>query len=333
MNYLFSRRVLSSLFSSIVLFLFATNAVVASSNKNNNALIVHRAEGGIRNISWIKIPRGGGLRKRKERQQLQGQERGEQPTVLPTTPDTEHLHDYEYAPNVFPKEEEERIFINEALKANFLFQHLSIERDPDQDNQHLSDIVTSFEKQVYDKGNFLFKQGDTENTNYMYLIASGSCSVTIDGKLLPYPYGTIGQGSVIGDLALLYGTARAATVRAETFVKVYRLHKTDFHYFMDYAPADRNGNTSRAEKIKQEVSDIDSIIDRISGVKTIYDGNVIQQFKPSRKWLWRCWRGTIMQHAWKAAVGNMSISLCFQIALRLLNNRIFKNPITWPIGE
>lgn len=329
---------MSSLFPSIVLFLFAANALVANSNKNNDVLIFRRADEDIRNNSWNKIPRGGDPRKRKERHQLQTQERSEQLTVLPTTPGTDDLSHYEYTPNTFPKEEEERIFIKEALKATFLFQHLSIERDQDQDNQHLSDIVTSFEKQVYNKGDFLCKQGDTENTNYLYLIASGSCSVSVDGRLLPYPYGTIGLGSVIGDLALLYGTARAATVRAKTLVKVYRLHRTDFDHFMNYAPVDRNENsssssTSRAEKIKQEVSEIDSIIDRISGVKTKYDGDVIQQFKPSRKWLWRCWRGTIMQHAWKAAVGNMSISLFFMIALRLLNDRIFKNPITWPIGE
>jgi hypothetical protein len=199
--------------------------------------------------------------------------------------------------------------------------------------------VSSFEKQVYDKGTLLCKQGDTENTDYLYLIASGTCSVAVDGMVLPEPYGTSGSGTLIGDLAVLYGTPRAATVHAKTDVKVYRLHRADFHHFMDHTAADRDEKSSsftstsnRAEKVKRDIREIDRIIDRISGVKTKYDGDIIQQFKPSRKWLWSRWKGTVMQHAWKSAAANMSISLSFMLTLRLLNDFIFKTPITWPIG-
>ena len=90
---------------------------------------------------------------------------------------------------------------------------------------------------------------------------------------------------------------------------------------------------SRAEKVKRDVREIDDIIDRISGVKTKYDGDIIQKFKPGRMWLWSQWRGTIMQHAWRPVVGNMIISLLFMIAIRFLNDHVFRNPVTWPIGE
>ena len=264
-------------------------------------------------------------------------------TVISKIPATEPHSDDEYAPNVFPKEEKEWLFIKESLKTNFLFQDLSTNGEEENDYHHLSDIVKSFEKHVYKKGEFLCKQGDTENADYMYLIARGSCSISIDGKVLPEPYGTIGRGSFIGDLALLYETARAATVRTKTIVTVYRLHRKDFHHFMDHATAsrddscneDRNSSassTSWAEEIKQQVSEIDSIIDRISGVKTKYDGEVLQQFKPSRAWLWTRWSGTIMQHAWKSAVGNMSISLFLMISIRLFHRRIFEDHISWPLG-
>jgi len=322
---------LQSLFLSNALLVTVVDALVVDSSRlsNNNhigSLVFQRTGGSIWSNNLNKIPRGGNDFKREPQRQLQAQERREVRTALYTNTDDE------YTPNVYPKTIEETAFIEEVLQANFLFQDLFIE---DHENQELAGVVSSFEKQVYDKGTLLCEQGDTENTDYLYLIANGTCSIAVDGKVLPEPYGTIGSGSLIGDLALLYGTPRAATVRAKTDVKVYRLHRADFHHFMDYAAADRDeksSSSSRAEKVKRDIREIDSIIDRISGVKTKYDGDIIQQFKPSRKWLWSRWKGTVMQHAWKSAVVNMSISLSFMLTLRLLNDFIFKTPITWPVG-
>jgi hypothetical protein len=326
----------SPLFPKIILFWAVANAIVIlsageDSNRRNGFSMFRRAGSDLRNSSLNKIAPGGQVRQRKDLRKQHVRERME-PQTIPTKSNTEDLSDDEYTPNIFLKEEEEIKFIKEVLNENFMFQDLCME------SQQLSDIVTSFEKYSYDEGDYLYKQGETENTDYMYLIARGSCSVAIDGKVLPLPYGKIGPGSLIGDLALLYGTPRAATVRAKAAVRVYRLHKTDFNHFMHKAAADSDDcsatdknapspSTSTAEKMKEEMSKIDRVIDRISGVKTRYDGDVIQQFKPSRKWLWSRWNGTIMQHVWKTALGNMSISLFFMIALRLCSD------LTWPIGK
>ena len=281
MKYFNWRRKLLLLYISKALVVLSARS---TSNKNIGLPGFCRAGGGVRNSSW-KIPPAGVLGRRKDQE--------------------ESRPDDDYKANVFPKKEKEIIYIQEALKTNILFQDLS----QVEDNQHLLDIVASFEKHIYNKGDFLCQQGEKENADYMYLIASGRCSVSIDGKILPNPYGRVGPGSIVGDLALLYRTARAATIRTETIVEVYRLHRKDFDYFMNHAAIKGDDTSSRAETIKRQLSEIDSIIDRISGVKTKYEGDVIQQFKPSRLWLWTRWRGTIMQHAWKAAVGNMLISL------------------------
>jgi CRP-like cAMP-binding protein len=254
--------------------------------------------------------------------------------------------------NVFPKEEEELLFINEVLRANFLFQDFSSIHEDKKgivvENPSLSTVVESFEKLTYERGTVLCTQGDSADTDYLYLIASGSCSVFIDGKKLPDPYGTMGEGSLIGDLAMLYGTARAATVRCQTDVTVYRLHRTDFYHFLDQSSTssnsdvnvDNNNNnndhdtvSARQKEIQQQVKEIDEVIDQISGVKSKYDGSIIRQFQPDRYWLWSRWRGTILQHAWKTAAMNMLVSLFFLAGLRLANNHIFNNPMTWPIGE
>ena len=350
----------SPLFLSSLLLLAVANALLVAStmkpnnnnnNNNNNALLASLGAGGVcggSNIIWSKnnkynhISQGGGIRNRnsslrKQQQQQQQQQlqerqrRRQQSSFFSAASDSEDPADYdEYTPNVFPKEEEERLFIKDVLKANFLFRDLSGKTNPE--NPDLSEIVASFEKHTYDEGTLLCKQGDTEDTDYLYLIVSGSCSVSIDGKVLPDPYGTMGSGSLIGDLAMLYGTARAATVRTETPVTVFRLHQANFYHFLDYAAADRD-NTPRKEKIQRHIKEIDGILDQISGVKSKYHGNIIRPFQPGRRWLWGQWRGTILQHAWKPALANMAMSLLFITFLRLANDHIFKNPITWPVGK
>jgi len=300
-------------------------------SENKGLFSISHSENGILKKNLHQLQGGAKEHKRKQ-QQYQTYERLEQ--LVDIDPDTSS----EYSPKVFPKEENETRFIKEVLKANLMFQDLFSKKG--EKNHGLSNIVASFEKQIFDEGTLLCEQGDTANTDYLYLIASGSCSVSIDGKILPDPYGTIGLGSLIGELALLYGTARAATVRTKTAVSVYRLERRDFHHFMNCNPADSDKTqtdsspytNSRAEKVKRDLREIDGIIDRFSGVKTKYDGDIIQKFKPSRMWLWSKWRGTIMQHAWRGVVGNMVISLLFMMALRFLNYNVFKSPVTWPIG-
>ncbi|KAL7450137.1 hypothetical protein ACHAWC_002108, partial [Mediolabrus comicus] len=75
------------------------------------------------------------------------------------------------------------------------------------------------------------------------------------------------------------------------------------------------------------IKKIDQVIDKISGVKTRYGGDIIRQYKPARKWLWGRWKGTILQQAWTAAAANMMISICFIATLRH-----FCKP-TWAVGQ
>ena len=342
-----------SLFLSNLFLLAVANALLVSSsrpNGSNNALLTSLGAGGeIRrsNIwnNWSQISRGGGVRNRKSvlrRQQQQQQLQGwQQQNMFSAASDSEDPAAYEYIPKVFPKEDEEMLFIKEVLKANFLFQDFSDENN--EENLDLSVVIASFEKFTYNEGTMLCKQGDTEDTDYLYLIVSGSCSVSIDGKLLPDPYGTMRSGSLIGDLAMMDGTARAATVCTETPLTVFRLHRTDFYHFLDYADVDRNDSdksdadssspASRTEKIQQQVEEIDEILDQISGVKSKYLGDIIRPFQPERRWLWSRWKGTILQHAWKSAVSNMVVSFLFLTAVRIASDHILKSPVTWPVGE
>mmetsp|Transcript_16128 Transcript_16128/g.22853 ORF Transcript_16128/g.22853 Transcript_16128/m.22853 type:complete len:426 (-) Transcript_16128:204-1481(-) len=126
--------------------------------------------------------------------------------------------------------------------------------------------------------------------------------------------------AMVGEMALLMDQDRLATVTAKTNVVAFRLDRASFNHFM-------TGPLVKTEDIKAELKEIDLVIDKVSGVSKRYKGNIIQQYKPSRRWLWRQWRATILQQSWKAAATMMLVSTCFVAIIR-----IFCEP-TWAMGQ
>lgn len=192
----------------------------------------------------------------------------------------------------YDKNEEQTEFLNSVIKTSVFVGELS-------DNLS-SDLISSFKPFKYKKGTVLCYEGDNEAES-MYVVEDGECSVFVEGAKLPEPYGTMSRGSIIGENSLLYDTPRAATVIAKTDIRVFCLDKEAFKHFLHRIPA-------KEEDIKQQITKIDKVIDQVSGLRTKYGGDVIQKFKPSRRWLWSRWTGTILQHAWKTAVANMILS-------------------------
>ena len=204
--------------------------------------------------------------------------------------------------------EDDRAFIKSVLRQDVLF------RDVVQEGSH-SDLASTFDRVEYKKGEVIFSQGDTDK-EFMLILKEGECSITIDGEEIPGIYGTMRPPAMVGELALLMDRERAATVIAKTNVVAFRLDRASFKYFI-----------VKSEDIKAEIRNIDHVIDKISGIKTRYGGDIIRQFKPSRRWLWGRWHGTIFQQAWKVAVAIMLVSACFVAAVRF-----FCHP-TWHLGQ
>lgn len=209
-----------------------------------------------------------------------------------------------------PKTEKETKFLASTLKTNVLFQ--------DVPKPSLQQMVDSFERVKFEKGSTIVRQGDA-TADFMLVIGSGECSISIDGEELPDPYGTMTNGSMLGELALLYNSGRLATVKAKTDVEAFKLNKSSFKYFMNQLPTEE-------KDIKKELRSIDLVIDQIAGVKTKYGGDIIRKFKPSRGWLWCRWSGTILQQTWKGAIANMLLSVGIISAVRH-----YFQP-TWAIG-
>ncbi len=224
------------------------------------------------------------------------------------------------------KTREKEALIKDVVQSNYIFHDASTSGINGNDSD-VSKLVAAFEEVEFAEGFSICKQGDLDDTNYLYIIYEGDCSIVIDGKQLVEPYGTMHKGSVVGDMAMIYDAPRAATVTALTAVKAFRLHRDVYNSFLESKGSDAK------ERLRKELKEIDAAIDRIAGVKSEYEGDIIPQFKPDRSWLLRQWEGTILQQAWKPAFWNMAMSALFIYSFRFGCNNIVNEPITWSIGK
>jgi CRP-like cAMP-binding protein/serine/threonine protein phosphatase PrpC len=103
--------------------------------------------------------------------------------------------------------------IKEAIKMNFLFQHLTVAQ--------LNEIVDVMEKVSVDKDDWIIRQGDKGDR--FYIVQTGRYDVRITSNPQGDPTGGVvvhtyeanpGQYPCFGELSLLYGKPRAASVVA-----------------------------------------------------------------------------------------------------------------------
>merc|ERR1719192_2625540 len=111
-----------------------------------------------------------------------------------------------YIKKVIPKDYKTMASLSKAIAKNVLFSHL--------DENERSDIFDAMFPVAAIPGEVIIKQGD-EGDNF-YIIDSGEVEVFVNGERVI----TIGEGGSFGELALIYGTPRAATVKACTSTDV-----------------------------------------------------------------------------------------------------------------
>lgn len=79
-------------------------------------------------------------------------------------------------------------------------------------------------------GEVLFQKGELGDV--MYVVIDGEVEISIDGVL----FERCGQGSFIGEMAVIDGSARYATVTAHTDCKFVIVDKRRFHFLVDETP-------------------------------------------------------------------------------------------------
>ncbi len=91
----------------------------------------------------------------------------------------------------------------------------------------LKKLAFSSQRVHFEKGEALFRQGD--DADQAYIIISGNADVLTDSPTGPIHIAVIPAGNVVGEIALLCGGSRRATVRAAEPLDVLAI---DNKYFM-----------------------------------------------------------------------------------------------------
>ena len=98
-----------------------------------------------------------------------------------------------------------------------------------------ADIAERLQYAPFARGDVITKQGD--KAHWLYILAFGEAEVLYEPPGgAPQPIGTLYAGQFFGEMALLTGDARAATVVAKTDVECYRLDRASFQELLAGKP-------------------------------------------------------------------------------------------------
>ncbi|NWY99716.1 KAP0 kinase, partial [Loxia curvirostra] len=161
-----------------------------------------------------------------------------------------------YVRKVIPKDYKTMAALAKAIEKNVLFTHL--------DDNERSDIFDAMFPVTYIAGETVIQQGD-EGDNF-YVVDQGEMDVYVNSEWAT----SVGEGGSFGELALIYGTPRAATVKAKTNVKLWGIDRDSYRRIL-MASSPQNlglcfggyGNTLRKrnmyEKFLSKVSILESL--------------------------------------------------------------------------
>ncbi|NWR44100.1 KAP0 kinase, partial [Regulus satrapa] len=164
-----------------------------------------------------------------------------------------------YVRKVIPKDYKTMAALAKAIEKNVLFTHL--------DDNERSDIFDAMFPVTYIAGETVIQQGNIiqlcvysvcffsslgdEGDNF-YVVDQGEMDVYVNSEWAT----SVGEGGSFGELALIYGTPRAATVKAKTNVKLWGIDRDSYRRIL-------MGNTLRKrnmyEKFLSKVSILESL--------------------------------------------------------------------------
>lgn len=147
-----------------------------------------------------------------------------------------------YVKKVVPKDYKTMAALSKAIAKNVLFSHL--------DENERSDIFDAMFPVNCLSGEPIITQGD-EGDNF-YVIDMGEVDVYVNQELVT----TIGEGGSFGELALIYGTPRAATVTAKVDVKLWGIDRDSYRRIL-------MGSTIRKRKMYEEFLSRVSILESL----------------------------------------------------------------------
>ncbi|XP_075928521.1 cAMP-dependent protein kinase type I-alpha regulatory subunit isoform X2 [Petromyzon marinus] len=169
-----------------------------------------------------------------------------------------------YVRKVIPKDYKTMAALSKAIQRNVLFSHL--------DDNERSDIFDAMFPVTHIADETVIQQGD-EGDNF-YVIDQGEVDVYVNVELVT----SIGEGGSFGELALIYGTPRAATVKAKTDLKLWGIDRDSYRRIL-------MGSTLRKRKMYEEFLSKVSILESLDKWErlTVADSLEPVQFEDGQK--------------------------------------------------
>jgi len=138
-----------------------------------------------------------------------------------------------YVPKVFEKTEEIRSLLMGVVTSNILFSSYA--------NDEHNAIVDAFEKSTVESGTFVIRQG--ESGDNFYIVESGTLEIYIkDSTGEPKRVGNVllSAGMAFGELALMYNTPRAASIKASSDCVLWQIDRNSYRGIVVYYKHMRN---------------------------------------------------------------------------------------------
>lgn len=133
---------------------------------------------------------------------------------------------------VIPKTDEQMELLRKTVGAEVLFTHL--------ESDELQDLLDAMYEKKYAPGDDIITQGDT-NAEEFFVMAEGEVDILIsDDKVASQKTGCFGE------LALIYGTPRAATIRAVTETICFAVDRDTYRHIL-------MGSTMKKRKLYEDI--------------------------------------------------------------------------------
>ena len=116
------------------------------------------------------------------------------------------------------------------------------------DRQHLQDVLSVGQRVSYEPGQAIVERGDPGDA--MYIVVGGAAEVDVGGR-----YHRLERGDFFGEMAVLAGKPREATVKAVEPMEVLRIPADDFQAFLATNPQIAVGMLKSLVERLREVQD------------------------------------------------------------------------------
>ncbi len=162
-----------------------------------------------------------------------------------------------------PKSAEQSRHLEDSLRANIMFAHLDAD-----ERQQVFDAMFQVD---FDAGSVIIQQGD-DGDNF-YVIDTGTCDIYVQkpGDAEPTLVLSLDAGGSFGELALIYGSPRAATVKAKTAVSLWAIDRITYRRIM-------MGTTMRKRKLYESFLEKVPILQHLTKYERITVADALESY-------------------------------------------------------